>query len=419
MMLGGRREPMTGRSWKDYALLEARRNRLLYRAWPLIILGTLPLAALLASTAGVSPRAAISAAVAAWLAGGLPLTAVLFGAVAGSGLRGRAEEDDAALPLAPRQRALSALAIAAAAVVANAGLLAALWAGLFPNWLHLIGGSGQEPFVVAAVVAASAASGLLWLTAVSFLGAFICAHAVLGGIVALASGALAGIPIAGGLLLKLHYSWQGARFLLPAATCSALMVAGAVGAAALAAPAVARSRRLGWRKAALLLLLPVAASFGSLPALYGTRRLVLGFEEHIATDPRPLGKDDLRSSMGGRLVRVEGSGGRTVLLPGEQPTLGELISGRPLSFIRGAHRDPQGWVWAEVLHPLPGKLLGELWVGRGEGPLKRYMVLPEDKHLSVYKHAAVLYMYGYIDEHAPPPEGLIFLDATGRPPLLK
>ncbi|TBR26301.1 hypothetical protein EPO15_00405 [bacterium] len=417
---------------RRYAPTEARRNRVLYAGWPLIILGTMPFAAAIAVASDIPVGQAVSGALAAWAVAGLPITAVLFGAVSGAGLRGPAEDAEAPLPLSPRQRAFGALAAASAAFLGNAALVAALVAatshdaGELLSGIASLGNWGSVAGYVGAMGAVAACS-VAWLTTASFTAAYAASHAVLGGVAALVGGTLLMLPLGAGAALFINHAPELAMPFLAAAVASSAVSAGAAGLAlAKTAPLAARSARLSWAKASLLSVLTLSGSLGAWPAFWNAGRAVKARLE------QPWGgwdkKDSLQSQrekrleglmegLGGRLVR-ETPAGTVVLLPGSDPALGELVRRGRGGFERvtRAFFDLDGRVWAEVRAPfVEGQAtVRTIWTGDGKGPLTRYLTLPPDMELEVYGGRAAVDTspYDYSDD------SYILLDPA-KPPLLK
>ena len=266
---------------RPYAALEARRNRLLYAGWPIVILGSLPLAGAIAAASGVPTEQGVGAALFAWALAGLPFTALLFGAVAGAGLRGRAEEDEAALPLSLRTRAFGGLAAAAGGLAASAALVTMAIA-LVPEaqhmllvvakmhdrnwyWNPLFNPNMLPPLALAAPLT------LGWLLTTAFGAGLVSAQPVLGGVSALCSGALALTPLIAGLTLEQVYADQ-AGSMAPALGCLLFLAGGALASLAQAAPLTRRARRPTWRQTALLAVLPLAGTLAAWAAFYGARQ---------------------------------------------------------------------------------------------------------------------------------------------------
>ena len=415
-----------------YAPTEARRNRVLYAGWPLIILGTLPFAAAIAAASDIPVGQAVSGVLAAWAIAGLPFTAVLFGAVAGAGLRVNAEDADVPLPLSPRKRAFGALGAVSSAFLGNAALVGILVAATSHDTRELLASLlslGRWGWVtlnavpVVGIVACSAA----WLMMASFTAAYAASHAVLGAVAALLGGTLLLLPLAAGAALFFHH---GPHLAMPFVAAAAAASAVSTGAMALSltqtAPLVARSARVSWAKAALLCLMTLSGSLGAWPAFWSAGRRV---KAHLE---RPWGgwdkKDSLQSqrdrrtrnlmeSLGGRLV-LQNPGGTVVLLPGSAPALGELVRHGSGGFdqVSEAFFDLDGRVWAEVrAAQVEGQAtVRTIWTGDGNGPLTRYMTLPPDMELEVYGGRAAVDtpLHDYSDD------SYVMLDPA-KPPLLK
>lgn len=417
---------------RRYAPTEARRNRVLYAGWPLIILGTLPFAAAIAAASDIPVGQAVSGALAAWAVAGLPITAVLFGAVAGAGLRGPAEDAEVPLPLSPRQRAFGALTSAAAAFAANAALVSGLVAATSHDARELlmaIASIGNWNSVALNVVPMLGIVGcsIAWLMTASFTAAYAASHAVLGAVGALIGGTLLLLPLAAGFALFFNHGPDLAMPFVAAAVASSAVSAGAMALSlAKTAPLVARSSRVSWVKAGLLGLLTLSGSLGAWPAFWSAGRAL---KSHLE---RPWGgwdkKDSLQSQrerrlgglmegLGGRLVR-ETPAGTVVLLPGSDPALGELVRRGRGGFdkVTNAFFDLDGRVWAEVRSAfVEGQpSVRTVWTGDGNGPLTRYLTLPPHMELEVYGGRAAVDTspYDYSDD------SYILLDPA-KPPLLK
>jgi hypothetical protein len=385
-----------------YAPTEARRNRVLYAGWPLIILGSLPFAAAVAAASDIPVGQAASGVLAAWAVAGLPITAVLFGAVAGAGLRGNAEDAEVPLPLSPRRRAFGALAAVSGAFLANAALVAVLVAAASHDARELLtnlASLGRWGMVAAtaAPVLGIAAGGAAWLIMASFTAAYAASHAVLGAVAALGGAALLFLPLAAGAALFFnHGPHLAAPFVAAAAASSALSAAAMAFSLAKTAPLVARSARVSWTKAALLCLMTLSGALGAWPAFWSAGRAL---KTHLE---RPWGgwdrKDSLQSQrdrrigglrkgIGGRLV-LKTPEGTVVLLPGSDPALGELARRGRGGFddVTNAFFDLGGRVWAEVrAAQVEGQpTVRTIWTGNATGPLTRYMTLPPDMDLEVY-----------------------------------
>lgn len=417
---------------RSYAPVELRRNRVLYAGWPLIILGTLPFAAAIAYGMEIPVRQAMAGALTAWAVAGLPLTAVLFGAVAGAGLRGPAEDAEGPLPVSPRQRAFGALASGAAAFASNAVLIALL-AGLISGEVSAVvaslaslgnwGAAGVYVFGSFLVGAGSAG----WLLTTSFTAAYAARHAVLGAVAALLGGSLLLLPLGAGAALHInHGPHLAGPFLIAALAASAASAAAALLALGWSAPLAARSARVSLPGMALMCLLPLSGSLGSWAALWNSARAVRTHASAVpssfdAKDTGPAARERRRAGMStgmaGRLV-LEGAGGKVVLLPGSEPSIAELVRGEYDRFDRvmEAFRDRDGRIWAEVASARQDgqTTVMTVWTGLGDGPLTRYMTLPPQMRLSIHDGRAVVdpSPYSYA------PEDFVRLDPA-KPPVLK
>lgn len=413
-----------GTAVRTYAPIEVRRNRVLYAGWPLVILGTVPFAAAIAYGMEIPVRQAIGGALAAWAVAGLPLTAVLFGAVAGAGLRGPAEDAEAALPVSARQRAFGALASAAGAFGSNALLVAVLAAVVGRDiQSFLVGDFGA--YLVGSLLLASTSAA--WLLTASFAAAFAASHSVLGAVSALIGGSLLLLPVGAGAALLAHHAPQLAPSFLVAALASTTASAGAAALAlGWSAPVAARAGRVSWPGLALMCLLPLSGSLGSWAALWRSAHAVKARLEPVWSsfdhkDSGPQARETRRAGMltgvGGRLV-LDGPGGRVPLLPGSAPTLGELVKGDYDRFDRvaNAFRDKDGRVWAEVFSARQDgqATTRTIWTGTGDGPLTRLVTLPPGMELRVHDGRAVVdpEMYSY------QPDNFVPLDPA-KPPVLK
>ncbi|MDE2292490.1 MAG: hypothetical protein KGL53_10440 [Elusimicrobia bacterium] len=389
-----------------YAALEARRNRVLYAGWPVLVVATLPLAAVIASLSGLTPGQGVSGALLAWATIGLPVSALLFGAVAGAGLRTKAAEDEAALPVSARARAFGALGTAAAAFAATALLVGALTFLASPDAsgaMHLLMTWGDQWPMVGGLAFFSLAIGALsagWLLAVSFEVAYASAHAVLGGVAAAFGAALALLPLlAGCAMYTNHPSATAFPFLGAALLSSAAGVGGALVSLGGASSRVARRSRPGWKAVLAMALLPLVGSLGAWPALYAGRTRLLAERNTPNTPWDPARQNEseaaraggLQRSLGGRLVLV-GPSRDVVLLPGWRPSLADLVEGRQLPMVASAFRDDSGRVWAAVFtrgtNGLPGTY--DIMTGPPSGPLKRYMTVPGNMELALYKGQAAI-----------------------------
>lgn len=402
---------------RSYAPVEARRNRVLYVGLPLIVLGSLPFSAAIAAAVDIPASQGVAGALAAWAILGLPLMAVLFGAVTGAGLRGTSEEVEGVLPLSPRARAFGALAASGTAFSVNVALVAAIIAARSADTSSLLSGIASLGNWASAggyvsLMLTIATSSVAWLLSVSFLASYAASHAVLGAVTALFGAGILLLPVGAGMSLFLNH---GPHLALPFLLCAAASTAASAGAAALAvgaaAPRVARSSRTSWVRVALLCLLPLSGSLASWPALWSAGRTVKthlasvwnGWDQKFydeteeaftarvrAQDVRDSG---LMEGPAGRLVRVTPAG-TTVLLPGGDPALGELVrSGRDrFEDVRIAFAEASGRVWVEVRSPHQDgqPRVHTVWTGDGTGELSRYVVLPPGMDLSIYDGRAVI-----------------------------
>lgn len=390
-----------------YAPTEARRNRVLYAGWPLIILASLPFSAVLAAAVGLPWGQGVSGALTAWGVIGLPLTALVFGSVAGAGLRGPAEEADAPLPVSSLQRVSGALAGAAGAFTADAALVALLVAAWSPDARDILfsllrmGKWGGVASVLPAALAATAATA--WLMTTAFTAAYASGNAVLGAVAAVFGAGAVLLPVLSAAALFLHHAphlagpFEAIAVALTAASC-----AGAFGALAVAAPAIARRRGMSWLRAATLCLLPLAGSLGSWPTLW---HAALKVQKHLERAPREFDQKDfmdrddekrragLGIGVGGRLV-LEDSRGRVELLSGTDPTAAELALSPfdGLERVTSAFRDKEDVIWAEISMPQRGTepTLRVIYSGDGRGPLKHYMTLPSGSKLTLYGGRAAI-----------------------------
>ncbi|MBI3299768.1 MAG: hypothetical protein HYZ75_16500 [Elusimicrobia bacterium] len=400
-------------------LLEARRNRLLYTSWPIVILASLPFSAAIAYAAGYPVSQGPAAALLTWVAAGLPLTAALFGAVAGAGLRGPAAEAEAALPVSPREQAFSALGGAGAALAVTSLLVLAM--------TFLSGSDGRSVLAAVATLgnphditgraafAAAAVLGLFWILTVSFTAAFAASHAVLGAAAGVFGAAAALLPVAAGLLLRFNHGIP-AGFIVTALLASGLGAAGAAASLAFCAPRAARGVRVRWTGWAAAALLPLCGALLSWPALFTARDRVLADSMPVSSFPdKPSGwsspTGDLRESRGGRLTRLTDAGELT-LIAGETPSLADLLWGKRLGFVGRVLRDSTQRIWAYVIPP--DARPRELWQGDGKGPMKLYMMMPAGAHLELRDGKAFLNLMPYVVESTE----LYPLDPA-KPPIIK
>lgn len=425
-----------GAAWRgpkrSYAVLETRRNRILYAGWPLVILGSIPLAAAIAMAAEYPAQQGVAAALLGWVMGGLPLSAVLFGAVAGAGLRGAAEDAEAALPISPRSKAFAALASAAGALAASTGLVVALTLVVAPDTRALLRGVSElgvrswetgvlDLWLSIASAAVTAPLGLLWLLVVSFGVSMAFSHAVLGGVAALFAGAVGLLPIVTGLMIQANTNGK-AGFLLSAVLCSAALAAGSLAALAKTAAPALRGARWKAAQALLVAFLPLAGSIAAWPALYRARDRALEARTGVWSPwDYSLGakarfrNEALKRGLGGRLV-LSRPEGEVVLLPGWTPSLADLVWGNRLSEVNQVFRDSKGMLWAEAWHPgTRGNLpYTEVYVGRGDAPLRRYLTLPNGMRFTVDGDEAFVNLEAYSYD----PKNFIRLDPA-KPPILK
>ncbi|MBI5597049.1 MAG: hypothetical protein HY928_13230 [Elusimicrobia bacterium] len=428
----GRALALFGRAPRSYAVLEARRNLLLYAGWPVVILGSLPLAAAVAMSAEYPLIQGVAAALLGWAVAGLPLTALLFGAVAGAGLRGASEEAEASLPLSPRTRAFGALASAAGALAASTALVAGLILMAAPDAGSLLRAMSEvgsntwnrthwEVMFSVLTTLYCTPLALSWLLLVSFGVSLVSAHAVLGGVAALFAGAAALLPVLAGLMLQMSTEGK-AEFLFPAAACTSALLAGALAAVAGAAAPALRAGRWGAARALLLALLPLAGSLAAWPALYRSRdRALAATESVVSAWDRSRGGVSrhlvpaIRRSLGGRLV-MERPEGDLVLLAGWTPTVADLVWGKRLSEVHQVFWDSKGMLWVEAWHPgtqgaMPST---EIYVGRGDGPLRRYLTLPYQMRFTADDGRACVDPEGWAYDS----RTYVYLDPD-KPPILK
>lgn len=417
---------------RSYAALEGRRNRLLYAGWPVVILGSLPLAAAIAIAAEYPAGQGVAAALLGWIMAGLPLSAVLFGAVAGAGLRGAAEDAEAALPVSPRAKAFPALASAAGALAASTTLVLLLTLLVAPDTralLRAVSELGARSWETGAVtlwlsiasIMVAAPLGLLWLLVVSFGVSLAFSHAVLGGVAALFAGAAGLLPVVAGLMLQTNTDGK-AGFLFPAVACSAALLSGAVAALSGAASPALRGMRLSIGRVLLLSMLPLAGSFAAWPALYRARdralaptSVVWSPYDRVRGGEARRRTEAIKRGLGGRLV-LERPEGNVELLAGWTPTLADLVRGKRLSEVHQVFWDAKGMLWVEAWHPgVQGAMpTTEIYVGRGDGPLRRYLTLPYQMRFTAYDGRACIDPEGWAYDS----RTLVTLDPD-KPPILK
>lgn len=406
-----------------YAGLEFRRNRLMYLGWPVLIAGSVGAGAVLGLWMGSPAEIGMVLAVSAWANFGVPLSAALFGAVAGAGVRLQGPAEEAALPTAPASSLAGAALAAAVGLLGSVALLVALSAALDAT------DSGQtalratedlwsfdwsrwsKPLLSAAFA---------WTLLNSCAVAYATGRAAIGGAVGLFGTAVALAPFVLGVMLQSrHFE---ARYLLTG--WMQLLVGTAASCAALAA--VARAPQLGgwrpWSRFACLAL-PLAASAGGWSALFAARNRLI--EPQAVTHgigrwqrlPARLPQGSLVAGRGARLL-IRSGRGETVLLKGDVPSLGDLLSRRPDRSISTLFVDRSNRLWVKVTHPGPdGRLaFDEIWQGTGDGPLSRFAVLPpsDPRGLFLINGQAAFYRFdprtGYSD-----PEPL----DPAHPPVLK
>jgi hypothetical protein len=406
-----------------YAGLEFRRNRLMYLGWPLLIVGSVGVGAVLGVWMGSPAEIGMALAVSAWANFGVPLSAALFGAVTGAGVRLQGPAEEAALPTAPTSSLAGAALAAALGLLGSVALLVALSAALDAT------DNGQT---------ALRATDDLWsfdwsdwskplLTTVygwvllnSCAVAYATGRAAIGGAVGLLGTAVALAPFVLGFMLQSrHFE---AQYLLTG--WMHLLVGTAASCAALAA--VARAPQLGgwrpWGRFAWLAL-PLAASAGGWSALFAARNRLV--EPQAVTHgiggwqrlPARLPQGSLFAGRGARLL-LRSARGETVLLQGDVPSLGDLLSRRPNRSISTLFVDRAERLWVKVTQPGPdGRLaFDEIWQGTGNGPLSRFAVLsPTDpRGLFLINGQAAFYRFdprmGYTDP--------LLLDPA-HPPALK
>lgn len=402
-----------------YSRLEARRNLALYAGWPAVIALSVPLCAWLAAQAGIPAAQGTGAALLAWMAGGLPISAALFGAVAGAGLRGAAEEQEAALPVSPRARIGGALVSAAAGLALCAALVAGLTAVLSPEARDIaassasISGFGGTLSRGSSEAAASLMMG--WVMAVSCAVAYAAEHAVLGAVAGLLGAAVVLAPIGADFLLQNMFDGVAAH-LTPAVFWLAACGSGAAAALAAAARLPAVSRRRWWPRLAAVALLPFAGAPGAWHSVFSTRERLL---EAIEAKPAYFYQvdEEYHVGLGGRLTLRRPGGPTVVLLAGQAPSLADLLRRKLTSEVGTVVRDRGGRVWASVWNAGTGGALSfyDVWQGDGRGPLTRYMTLPPGMSLERDgDHAAVNTYDGSLDSR-----GYVTLDAARPPPPLK
>lgn len=370
--------------------LEARKHRLMFGGLAGTFLASLPIAALSARLYDIPAGSAVDGMLTLWTIVGLPMAAAIYGATAGAGLRASGtEEAEAPLPLPAVARLRGALAGA----VSGFGVLFALVMGA---WLVRVQGpSSATPGTLAAAVPFSAALELTVLTA-SFVVGFAARHAVLAGLAGLALGLVAFVPAGGAALV----AWAFADRVELGVDGWAVLAALALGsppamlaAGRLTLPRLARAARVGlasWAAAGALLLAPLAPAslvFTSAMTRLNESRTEVGARW---SQPPASEKAAFAAVPGRREGRFYATfEGGLVFQPedGGEPEV-VLAPGNPLSPV-GLWREPYhpgfvhvgwGWdgrVWALKSIPRAGRIVREVYVAQGLGPLRLAAVCPD------------------------------------------
>jgi len=250
----------------DIALLELRKNRLLWRALAAVFAASLPLACLGARRVHMDASQGLDAALLFWSLLGLPISAMLLGASGGAGLRAEpAESAEAVLPIAPRRRVVGAVLAAGIRIAALAALVLAACVALSAQWREVALGAATHAAPITHSFFVTLTFTLTHLVLTCFVCAYAARNAGFGALVGGLLAAIAACSVAYGLAL---HEFFGARapFGGKAFFAVAASLGGGVWALGRLAPWLERGERRSWRAVAAV---PLALAAGSVLAFLG------------------------------------------------------------------------------------------------------------------------------------------------------
>lgn len=375
-----------------FAVLELRKQRLLFFGMALAFLASLAAWPWVASRMHHPAPQALQATLLFWTLIGLPGIAALFGGASGAGLR--AEPDHSAeevLPLSPERRVFGAFAANGLYVLTLALLVLAVSFVASPGWRMAVLTVKWESIPFARALFALTLFTLVYTLAVSLICAYVLRHGILGGLLGILTGGGSVFCLACGWTLEARYGIQ-APFGWLGVLAVLLTLVGIAFALCRAAVWVELQPAPAWKR-----ILWISLGLGSGLAacgsafLYTSDRLGRALR-FVSGDPyyeitlyggRPLwagprgrkalAQGVLMRSMKGDLVWVTPDGRREVWMPSDgRPFLDfedPWFSGR----FRSAAWDEEGTLWL-IVRPEPVEIGkgDQIWRKRpGEG-LKLY-----------------------------------------------
>lgn len=368
--------------------LEARKHRLMFGGLAATFLASLPLAALSGRAYEIPAGSALDGMLTLWTFVGLPLSAAIYGATAGAGLRSKeVEEAEAPLPLPALARLRGALGGAVSGYLGLFALVMGAWL------VRVQGPSSATPGTLAAAAPFSAALELAVLTS-SFVIGYASRHAVLAGLAGLSLGLLAYVPAGAAVLIDWTFGSRADLGLSGWAAVAALGLGSpgaALAAGRLVLPRLARSARIGaaaWTAAALLLLAPLTPASllfsSSLARLNGARSEVGGRwgspppSERAAFAAVP-GRVDGRfyATFEGGLLFQPHAGPEVVLVPGNPLSPMTLWNKAFHPTFTNAGWGWDGRLWAQRSLIRDGRTVREVYTAPKLGPLRLVGVCPD------------------------------------------
>lgn len=192
-----------------FAVLELRKQRLLFFGMALAFLASLAAWPWVASRVRHSAPQALQATLLFWTLIGLPGIAALFGGASGAGLR--AEPDHSAeevLPLSPERRVFGAFAANSLYVLALGLLVLAVSFVASPGWRMAVLTVKWESIPFARALFALTLFTLVYTLAVSLICAYVLRHGILGGLLGILTGGGSVFCLACGWTLEARYGIQ-------------------------------------------------------------------------------------------------------------------------------------------------------------------------------------------------------------------
>lgn len=380
----------------DFALLELRKNRLLFWTLAGCFGGSLALAAGYSAVAEFPLGRPVDAAALFWTFAGLPLCAVLMGADAGACLRAEPTENaESVLPLSPSRRAAGALASSGVrlALLTTLVLLGAL--AISPGWrdyvsrefLRVSQGTYYDERLPLHKGLSLASFTLAYLLAGSFAWSHWLRHGIAGGLLGLLFGAGAALALGVGLGLEALFDAR-----VPFTAWAFVWMALGLGAAAWSTRQIAiraaRAPRWGLARFAAAggaLALGALGAGGSLwhfsTRLAGSGRLVERSEEyyrygnpsyarlHSPAAREAESRGALIGTLDGALHWAAPGGARTELLPGRRRGIRDLFRWASWSGIDDTVWDAEGALWV-LRDGGPQTERMEIWRGSPERGLR-------------------------------------------------